>query len=293
MSNTLSDPTSTLGDAQSPSWNLTNIEYLLGDDHGAVSTSSSTTGESVDASPTNQSPEEEYVPGTFEGPEKTMEVIFHQEYGANNGLRELNRDQLDKLCADAKCAILSHASTSWFDAYVLSESSLFIYTHRLVMKTCGTTTLLRCLATLLQFTDALQMRLAWVGYSRKNFLFPSAQIWPHENFGSEMSYIESHPVLTKRLQGEGQILGPVTGDHWFVYTASAILPTDPPTAAAAAGSDVLIAEAAAAAAAAAVSFIFHTQVRKKSSCLILAPSSCGGCREVTRKRLFCAPCGSS
>jgi hypothetical protein len=102
---------------------------------------------------------------------------------------------------------------------VLSESSLFVYDHRLIMKTCGTTTLLRCLGTLFEYADKMGMQLSWVGYSRKNFLFPTAQLWPHVNFGEEMRYIEQHESLQKRLRGDGHILGPVTGDHWFVYVA--------------------------------------------------------------------------
>ena len=153
------------------------------------------------------------------GPEKTLEVIFKSGVGAPGGLRNMTRAQLDELCTQAKCTILSQASTNYIDAYVLSESSLFIYEYRLIMKTCGTTTLLRCLGTLFEYSDALAMQLSWVGYSRKNFLFPSAQLWPHVNFGEEMRYIEQHESLQKRLRGDGHILGPVTGDHWFVYVA--------------------------------------------------------------------------
>lgn len=131
----------------------------------------------------------------------------------------MTRPQLDELCTRAKCTILSKASTAHLDAYVLSESSLFVYEHRLIMKTCGTTTLLRCLSTLFEFSDKLQMQLSWVGYSRKNFLFPTRQLWPHVNFGEEMRYIDQHETLHNRLRGDGHILGPVTGDHWFVYVA--------------------------------------------------------------------------
>ena len=161
----------------------------------------------------------EYVPGCFEGPEKTMEVVFKAGVGAEQGLRALTREQLDHLCTQAKCTILSKISSSYIDAYVLSESSLFIYKHKYIMKTCGTTTLLRCLSSLLQFADALGMQLTWVGYSRKNLLFPSAQLWPHSNFGDEIKYITSHDKLQDRLRGNGHILGPITGDHWFVYVA--------------------------------------------------------------------------
>ena len=137
------------------------------------STTASVTG-AIDDADTHVTPE--YVPGCFEGPEKTMEVVFKPTSGPDDGLRSLSREQLDFLCTQAKCTILSSISNSYIDAYVLSESSLFIYKSRFIMKTCGTTTLLRCLSSLLQFADALGMELTWVGYSRKNLLFPSAQV---------------------------------------------------------------------------------------------------------------------
>ncbi|CAE7575685.1 amd1 [Symbiodinium microadriaticum] len=155
----------------------------------------------------------------FEGPEKTMEVCFMPGVGSPGGLRDLTRGQLDLLCEEAKCTILSKISSSYIDAYVLSESSLFVYKYRYIMKTCGTTTLLRCLDTLIRYAEELGMSLWWVGYSRKNLNNPSAQHWPHSNFEDEVTYLTSHPVLQARLNGSGHILGPVTGDHWFVYVA--------------------------------------------------------------------------
>lgn len=148
-----------------------------------------------------------------------MEVVFKVDKGVPDGLRSLSREQLDILCTKAKCTILSKISNSYMDAYVLSESSLFVYKHRYIMKTCGTTTLLRCLSTLLEYSDKLGMELDWVGYSRKNLLFPNAQLWPHSNFGEEINYIKSHAKLQDRLKGSGYILGPITDDHWFVYVA--------------------------------------------------------------------------
>lgn len=165
----------------------------------------------------------EYVPGSFEGPEKTMEVLFSVDKGRPEGLRALNRKQLDYICTKAKCSILSKSSNNHIDAYVLSESSMFIYKHRFIMKTCGTTTLLRCLGTLIDFADQFGMELAWVGYSRKNLNNPEAQLWPHSSFSDEIKYLSSHEKLQSRLKGSGHILGPVTGDHWFVYIADPLL----------------------------------------------------------------------
>jgi hypothetical protein len=176
-------------------------------------------GSPVSTSEHSPSPTPEYIPGCFEGPEKTMEVCFIPGIGDADGLRKLTRKQLDFLCTEAKCSILSKISSSYMDAYVLSESSLFIYKHRYIMKTCGTTTLLHCLDSLLRFADELKMELMWVGYSRKNLLFPTQQAWPHSNFGDEIEYLNSNKMLQDRLNGVAHILGPVTRDHWFVYVA--------------------------------------------------------------------------
>ncbi len=59
---------------------------------------------------------------------------------------------------------------------MLSESSLFTYPHKLVLKTCGTTALLRCLPLLLVLTKSYDMSIDWVGYSRKDFRYPEMQV---------------------------------------------------------------------------------------------------------------------
>jgi S-adenosylmethionine decarboxylase len=125
----------------------------------------------------------------FEGPEKTLEVCFRKKDeegpavtkpGERAGLRRLTKDQLGRICARARCTILSSVSNQYLDAYVLSESSLFVYPYMLVLKTCGTTTLLRCIALLIDFGSQLGLEIDWVGYSRKNFNFPGDQAFPHQ-----------------------------------------------------------------------------------------------------------------
>ena len=89
--------------------------------------------------------------GMFEGPEKTLEVVFRRSDGTEHqvistgdlsgepsstpgpikraGLRRLPRDDLNRICARARCTILSVVSNRYLDAYVLSESSLFVYPY--------------------------------------------------------------------------------------------------------------------------------------------------------------------
>lgn len=191
--------------------------------------------------------------GMFEGPEKTLEVVFRRVGESNHrdliddlggnfpnnggctgaggatcgcsfcsarvGLRLLPREDIDKICARARCTILSTISNRYLDAYVLSESSLFVYPYMLVLKTCGTTTLLRCIATLIDLGRKLGLEIDWVGYSRKNFNFPGDQAFPHQSFHQELDYLYGHRNLCQRLDGNGYTLGPVNGDHWFVFVA--------------------------------------------------------------------------
>lgn len=167
--------------------------------------------------------------GVFEGPEKTLEVCFRIREGVDPasmvgedgliGLRRLPRADIDAVCRRARCTILSSISNAYLDAYVLSESSLFVYPYMVMIKTCGTTTLLRCVAILVSLGKKLGLEIDWVGYSRKNFNFPDDQLFPHGSFHQELEYLASHRSLSERLSGNGYTLGPITSDHWFVFVA--------------------------------------------------------------------------
>lgn len=155
----------------------------------------------------------------FEGPEKTLEVCFTPGVGDPRGCRALSSESLDTMLAEARCTIISKLSNAYLDAYVLSESSLFVYPHKLVVKTCGRTTLLRCLPQLVELSEGLGLRLEWVGYSRKNFQFPQDQPRPHTSFEEELNYLRAHKNDSLAFDGHGYLLGPITGDHWFVYVS--------------------------------------------------------------------------
>jgi S-adenosylmethionine decarboxylase len=152
----------------------------------------------------------------FEGPEKMLEVDWVPNIGNSTlGLRSISRKKWDELLSLAQCRILSAMSNQHVDSYVLSESSLFVFTHKMVIKTCGTTTLLRMLPSLLELTNTLNMELEWLGYMRTNFSFPGSQLYPHSDFVEEVHYLETKCNLT----GEAHALGPLNADHWcaFVY----------------------------------------------------------------------------
>lgn len=96
----------------------------------------------------------------FEGVEKVLEIDFTPGRGPARGLRDVPRALWDEVCTDARCTILDTLSNDKLDSYVLSESSLFVYPLKLILKTCGTTTLLMCLPRLLAVTKVRRPPLA-------------------------------------------------------------------------------------------------------------------------------------
>ena len=113
----------------------------------------------------------------FEGSEKRIEVDFRPGPSSSPaGLRALPRAALDALMEQAACCIVSARHNAHFDAYVLSESSFFVYPDKAVLKTCGTTKLLAAVAPLLELAAGLGMEPRRAKFSRASFLFPEQQV---------------------------------------------------------------------------------------------------------------------
>ncbi|KAI7880757.1 S-adenosylmethionine decarboxylase [Lichtheimia hyalospora FSU 10163] len=115
----------------------------------------------------------------------------------------------------AKCSILGVISNDYMDAYLLSESSMFIYPHKMIIKTCGTTTLLTALPHV--FTIAHKycgyQEPCICFYSRKAFLFPELQSSPHQSWKEEIRFMD-------RMFGRhGQVftVGDTTSSAWHLY----------------------------------------------------------------------------
>ena len=156
----------------------------------------------------------------YEGAEKTLEVHFQAADRKIGTLRELPQQIWDDILDYARCQILSKTSGTSLDAYVLSESSLFIYDWKICLKTCGKTTLLKCLHPLFQVVEKnLGARADWFRYSRKNFCFPSDQIFPHNSFDEEVQFcLETCPLFL----GTAHVFGDILSDHFNVFYAQRV-----------------------------------------------------------------------
>ncbi|GIY82859.1 s-adenosylmethionine decarboxylase proenzyme [Caerostris extrusa] len=121
----------------------------------------------------------------------------------------------EEILDTVKCTIISFKKNDYLDAYVLSESSMFVSKNRLILKTCGSTTLLKAVEVLIlvvmkftEFDTVLDLF-----YSRKNFMHPELQEKPHTSFQEETE------LLDKLFpSGSAYCLGRINRDCWYLYT---------------------------------------------------------------------------
>ena len=175
-----------------------------------------------------------FVANSTVGPEKLLEVWFCASPSAlpaataPNGLRivpaQVWKDMLDLV----NCKVLSVVESEHIDAYLLSESSMFVFPHKLILKTCGTTTLLSGLPKILEiaalvasFPHAVPEPTSGIAtaatpyrvfYSRKNFLFPDRQRGPHRSWRDEVRSLDK-----LFLGGSAYMIGKMNGEHWYLY----------------------------------------------------------------------------
>ncbi|MFS7980267.1 putative adenosylmethionine decarboxylase [Helianthus anomalus] len=132
----------------------------------------------------------------FEGYEKRLEVTFFEPSIFSNpegqGHWALTKAQLDEILNPAECTIVSSLLNEHVDSYVLSESSLFVFPYKIVIKTCGTTKLLLSIPAILKLAESISLIFRSVRYTRGCFIFPSAQSYPHRNFTEEVAVLDGH-----------------------------------------------------------------------------------------------------
>lgn len=167
----------------------------------------------------------------FEGPEKLLKIWIWKskndipKENGTLGLRSIPLIKWVEILNLVNCKILSKQKTMILDAYILSESSLFVYDYKIVLKTCGTTTLLTCVDKLFEIINELLIKFPnkmesfdahKIIYSRRSFLFPNKQNLLHQNWDNEVCFLNNH-----FLNGKSHIFGSVNDDEkWYYYSAS-------------------------------------------------------------------------
>ncbi|KAG8529703.1 uncharacterized protein KY384_005184 [Bacidia gigantensis] len=178
-------------------------------------------------------------------PEKLLEVWFSASPtalppSAPAGLKTVPAETWKEMLELVNCKVLSVVESEHVDAYLLSESSMFVFPHKLILKTCGTTTLLTGLPRILEIaatsarfphnvadyksgiaTAAYPYR---VFYSRKNFLFPDRQLGPHRSWRDEVRSLDR-----LFLGGSAYVIGKLNGEHWYLYLTEPNTMLTPPS----------------------------------------------------------------
>lgn len=176
----------------------------------------------------------------FEGFEKRLELHFFgddpllMDDNVNNscnnsmlglevglGLRRLDFDSLQQVLHAVQCTVVSAVGNHYFDSYVLSESSLFVYPTKIIIKTCGTTQLLKSVRPMIHHARRLGLSLSSVRYTRGNFIFPESQPFPHTSFQNEVVFLEDCLPPTLRFRKASVMPSSLPSHSWHVFTASA------------------------------------------------------------------------
>ncbi|KAM8905825.1 S-adenosylmethionine decarboxylase proenzyme-like [Lycaon pictus] len=130
----------------------------------------------------------------FEGTEKLLEIWFSRQQPAT-----------DQGAGDLRTVPGSEGD-------ILLESSMFVSKRHFILKTCGTSLLLKTLVPLLKLArdysgfDSIQS----VSYSRKNFLEVSHQGYSHLNFQEEIEFLNA---ISPKWSS---ILGRMYSECWYL-----------------------------------------------------------------------------
>lgn len=139
----------------------------------------------------------------LEGSEKKLEIVIEP---TDFSLRSLDRKIWDKVVRAAGAEIISSINNDRITAYLLSESSLFVFDHKVVMLTCGKT---RLVDSVVEIAHHLRgQNIKSVIYERKNEIFPNFQ-YSH--------FFEDVKLLNKLFPGRAYRFGQEDGHHVFLF----------------------------------------------------------------------------
>lgn len=140
----------------------------------------------------------------FEGSEKKVEVII------KNSSFSLIDDVTDEfwleLVKRANAKILSCIQNQCCKAFILSESSLFVWHDRFVILTCGVTHLVNSVEYFIQ-EQGIEC-IEYLTYQRKNEYYSHAQL---SCFGDDIK------VLNKYIKGNALRFGEMDSHHTFLF----------------------------------------------------------------------------
>ncbi len=139
----------------------------------------------------------------FEGSEKKLEIYLKS---STRNLLEVSKEKWAEVASAACAKILSEIRNDHQIAFLLSESSMFITRDRIVMITCGETTLANAVAAILDLIEFSDVESLF--YERKKEVFPEYQ---KSNFYQDVKVLRDH------FSGTAYRFGDEDDHHIFLY----------------------------------------------------------------------------
>ncbi len=138
----------------------------------------------------------------FEGTEKKLELLLKDNYK----LRSWPQKYFEEVCNKSGADILSSKKNEFVTAYLLSESSMFVYDTSVIMITCGTTCILDSFDFLLEKIPKDDIN--HIFYERKNPLFPKEQ---------KYTFDQDAKRLNKIIEGKAYMFGSNHENHVCLF----------------------------------------------------------------------------
>ena len=139
----------------------------------------------------------------FEGTEKKFELVVDPGLAS---FLERGHAYWTAVARSAGADVLSWISNERCCAYLLSESSLFVFDHRVVMMTCGCSALHDAVLKILEDVPAEKVRT--LVYKRKHEIFPHDQ---------PTSFFDDVKILSRELPGRAYQFGNEDEHHLYVF----------------------------------------------------------------------------
>jgi S-adenosylmethionine decarboxylase len=149
----------------------------------------------------------------FEGTEKKVELLVDPSVPS---LRRRGDRYWERICVCAGAQVLSKISSDGCDAYLLSESSLFVFDHKMIMITCGRTKLPDAVLEMLRTVPADKVR--FFIYERKNETYPHKQ---------PSNFFEDVRLLDGALPGRSYRFGDEDEHHLYLFHLDRPFTCDP------------------------------------------------------------------
>lgn len=140
----------------------------------------------------------------FEGSEKKAEIIVDNHQFSL--LNDISDDFWQLLVERCQAKIISSIQNESCKAFLLSESSLFVWSDRMLILTCGNTRLVHSVEYFIQQIGV--SRIQQINYQRKNEYFAHAQL---SSFGDDVEQLSQY-VKAKAFR-----FGELDGHHNYIF----------------------------------------------------------------------------